>query len=117
MDIVDGFELAQYFTNFAQPFFLDDLADQRTLDLACPHRRRPHAAERQRRARYLAVPIFLDQRRRRDDGEVAVTAGELDEGVAVPGRPAWERSAGDKLVERDGRRHIADRQRGKNDAA
>src|SRR5580704_16516089 len=103
MDVVDSVELAQRFANFAQPLVLDDLADQRALDLACPHRRRSHAAERQRRARYLAVLILLDQRRRRDDGEIAVATGELDEGVAVAGRPAWKPVAGHKLIERDGR--------------
>ena len=117
MDIVDGIELAQCFANFAQPLFRDDLADQRTLDLACPHRRRPHAAERQRRARHLAVIVLFDERRRRDDGEIAVTARELDEGIAVPGRPAWKRGAGHQLIERDGRRHISDGERGEIDAA
>src|SRR5580704_12890167 len=102
MDVVDGVELAQCFANFAQPLFRDDLADQRTLDLACPRRRRSHAAERQRSAHHLAVLIFHYQRRRRDDGEIAVATSELDEGVAVPVRPAWKRSAGHKLIERDG---------------
>ena len=40
----------------------------------------------------LPFGVFLDQRRRRDNGEIAVPAGKFDEGVAVPLRPARKRA-------------------------
>ena len=58
-----------------------DLPDDGLLDLAGAHRDR-HAADGDRGARDLAA-VDLQQRRRRDDGEIAVAAGELDEGAAL----------------------------------
>ena len=78
-------------------------------------RRRAHAAERQRRARDFAGGVFLEQRRRRDNGEIAVAAGKFDEGRTVPRRPAGKTRAGEKLVGPERRRHIGDRERGEID--
>ena len=84
MDVLDGLELAQRLADLAQPLLARSFADQRAFDFARAHRRRPHAAERHRRARHLAAAVLFDQRRRRDNGEIAVPAREFDEGKAVP---------------------------------
>ena len=47
------------------------------------HRRHRDAAERHRGAGDLAGRVLCQQRRRRDDGEIAVPARELDEAVAM----------------------------------
>ena len=90
MDIVNRVASAQNFADLAQAFVADGLADQRALDFARPQRRRAHAAERNRRARYLAAAVLFDQRRRRDNREIAVPARKFDEAMAVPRRPAWK---------------------------
>ena len=84
--------LPQRLAEFAQPLVVDFFADQRALDVAGAQRRRAHAAERERRAGDFAGGVFLEQRRRRDDGEIAVAAGKFDEGRTVPRRTSRENS-------------------------
>ncbi len=110
-------QLAQRLAEFAQPLVVDRLADQRALDVAGAQRRRAQAAEGQRRAGDFAGAVFLDERRRRDNGEIAVAAGKLDEGSTVPLRPAGKRRAGQKLIGLQRRRHIGDRESGEIDLA
>ena len=88
--------LRQAFAGLAQQLVVGHLADERLLELARADRRRAHAADRHRGARDFAGRVLDQQRRRRHDGEIAVAAGKLDEGIAVafrPDRKAHARSA------------------------
>ena len=117
MHVVDRLELAAGLAGLAQKLVVGRLADQRLLDLGGAHRRHADAAERHRRARDLAGAILGQQRRRRDDGEVAVPAREFDEAVAVAVRPEREAHGGHQLVQLDRRRHEGDREGGELDLA
>src|SRR5215470_9323304 len=110
MHVVDRLERTAALADLAQERVVRTVADEPLFDLARPHRRRPHAAERDRGARDLAGAILDDERRRRYDREVAMAAGELDKAVAMRLRPKWKARRGDDLVGLDRGRHIGDRE-------
>ena len=82
----------------------------RGLHRRTPQRSRPDAAKNHRSAVDRAVAAQLQQHRHRDHREIAVAAGELDEGGAVPGRPGLEADFGDDLVGFDRRSHVKGRE-------
>src|SRR5207302_7195079 len=96
--VLHAVQLAASLARFAEQAGACARAGQHLLDVARAYRRRRDAAERERSARDLAAPIFLEQRRRRDDGEVAVPARKLEKGVAVAFAPEREANARDELA-------------------
>src|SRR5262245_66046499 len=83
MHVIDRFELAAALAGVAENRACRRLSDDRLLDLVGADWRRPHTADRHRGARDLAAGITLEQDGGRRDGEVAVPARKLDEGIAV----------------------------------
>src|SRR5262245_47100562 len=110
MHAVDRLERTAARADLAQERIGWPLTEQRLFELACAHRRCPHATERDRGARDLACAVFSDERRRRYDGEVAVPAGKLHKAVAMRLRPERKARRGNDFIELDRGRHIGDRE-------
>ncbi len=81
MDVVDRLDAAAALAGVAKQRRVWRLADDRRFERARAGGRRAHAADRHRGARDPAGAVGFQQRRRRGDGEVAMPARELDEGI------------------------------------
>ena len=82
------------------------LSPTSAFHLVRAHRRHRHTTKRKRARVILPLASILDQHRRRGDGEIAMPAGEFDEAITMPCRPA--REGGEvTFIGLDRRRHVA----------
>src|SRR5690348_5155191 len=107
MHVFERVDLGTDRAGVAKEFRPGRLAEHRLFDLRGPHGCGGDTTERERHTPYHAPRVFLEQRCRRDDGEVAMPACEFEEGIAVRIRPQRKSDRRQALVRAHARGHIA----------